>query len=515
MATDQNTGAVNDVVLLNSFLIKGKRCRVYLHRGVLVWETERRPYKRNSLLLSDVLAVHPVHLNVTDSARPCCGEHEGKEGLSSAMHQAFTIHYCDVRTKNRLRHRMVTLKHSDHRQVSSWIKTLKSYLKSQAARPKKLIIFVNPFGGKKQGLQIFKKQMEPLLQIAEVTCTMVLTEAPNHAFNMLVSIPNLAGTYDGVACIGGDGTFSEVVNGLVTRACMDSGLEQGDVAEEVPKPKISIGLVPGGSTDTVAFCMHGTNDVQTAILHIILGDKRGMDLCGLRTNEKHLRFVASVISYGYLGDVMKDSENYRWMGPKRYEYSGFKKFFANRGYEGELKMKLKLSPNRQSDPSMGSKCQINCPECSLLNENIDGPETNGDLWKTVKGKFFMVSGANLSCMCPRSPNGIAPFCHSGNGCADIVLVKHTNFFNNLRLLLRLTSSRKILYDLPFVEVHRAQEFRFTAAKEKKPSCWNCDGELVFSPDLQVKVHRQLVSLFTKGAESSRRSTNAPASNCWC
>ncbi|CAB3365683.1 Hypothetical predicted protein [Cloeon dipterum] len=313
------------------------------------------------------------------------------------MHQAFTIHYCDVSTKNRLRHRMVTLKHSDHRQVSSWIKTLKSYLKSQAARPKKLIVFVNPFGGKKQGLQIFKKQMEPLLQIAEVTCTMVLTEAPNHAFNMLVSIPNLAGTYDGVACIGGDGTFSE-----------------GDVAAEVPKPKLSIGLVPGGSTDTVAFCMHGTNDVQTAILHIILGDKRGMDLCGLRTNEKHLRFVASVISYGYLGDVMKDSENYRWMGPKRYEYSGFKKFFANRGYEGELKMKLKLSPNRQSDPSKGSKCQINCPECSLLNDNIDGAETNGDLWKTVKGKFFMVSGANLSCLCPRSPNGIAPFCHSGN-----------------------------------------------------------------------------------------------------
>jgi len=33
-------------VLLNTFVVKKKRCRVYLHRGTLVWETERPPYSK-------------------------------------------------------------------------------------------------------------------------------------------------------------------------------------------------------------------------------------------------------------------------------------------------------------------------------------------------------------------------------------------------------------------------------------------------------------------------------------
>jgi len=35
-------------------------------------------------------------------------------------------------------------------------------------------------------------------------------------------------------------------------------------------------------------------------------------------------------AYGFFGDVMQDSEKLRWMGPKRYDLSGFKKFMSNR-----------------------------------------------------------------------------------------------------------------------------------------------------------------------------------------
>lgn len=37
-------------VLLNTFVVKKKRCRVYLHRGTLIWETERPPYSKRDLL---------------------------------------------------------------------------------------------------------------------------------------------------------------------------------------------------------------------------------------------------------------------------------------------------------------------------------------------------------------------------------------------------------------------------------------------------------------------------------
>jgi hypothetical protein len=52
------------------------------------------------------------------------------------------------------------------------------------------------------------------------------------------------------------------------------------------------------------------------------GDSTGLDLCSVHSNGTLLRYYSSVISYGYLGDVVRDSEKFRWMGPKRYEYSG-------------------------------------------------------------------------------------------------------------------------------------------------------------------------------------------------
>jgi ceramide kinase len=54
----------------------------------------------------------------------------------------------------------------------------------------------------------------------------------------------------------------------------------------------------------------------------------------------------------------------------------------------------------------------------------------------------MVNGANVSCACSRSPNGISPYCHLGDGCVDVLIIKHTHMLNNLRLLLRLSSKVK-------------------------------------------------------------------------
>ncbi|KAK1124728.1 hypothetical protein K0M31_006090 [Melipona bicolor] len=39
--TDQSSRTV----LLNTFVVKKKRCRVYFHRGTLIWETEKPPYR--------------------------------------------------------------------------------------------------------------------------------------------------------------------------------------------------------------------------------------------------------------------------------------------------------------------------------------------------------------------------------------------------------------------------------------------------------------------------------------
>jgi ceramide kinase len=128
---------------------------------------------------------------------------------------------------------------------------------------------VNPYGGKKKGLKIYEKQVKPLFLVAGIEVNVIITQRQNHARDILLncSLDNI----DGVACVGGDGTFSEIFNGLALRAARDSGVDYNDPDAELPPPLLRVGVIPGGSTDTMAYCFHGTTDIQTAVLYIILG----------------------------------------------------------------------------------------------------------------------------------------------------------------------------------------------------------------------------------------------------
>lgn len=95
--------------------------------------------------------------------------------------------------------------------------------------------------------------------------------------------------------------------------------------DELPKIlDTPLGIIPAGSTDTVAYCLNGTCDVCTIVLNIVLGQINGLDLASVSNENGLVKFYASVMSYGFLGDVAVESEKYRWMGPARYDYSGRK-----------------------------------------------------------------------------------------------------------------------------------------------------------------------------------------------
>lgn len=295
---------------------------------------------------------------------------------------------------------------------------------------------------------------------------------------------------------------------------------------------IPIGIIGSGSTDCVAYSLYGTSEPTTAVLNIILGSKYGLDLSSVRRNEDNTlaKMYCSALSYGYLGDVIRKSEKYRkWLGPKRYEFTGFKEFFKNNGYYVEITY---LVDEHAVDNRQG--CGTNCSRCLKLADNNDGKNSiigDGDstvpardtVWKTITGKFFMISAANIKCACRKSPNGISPSCHFSDGYIDIICVKHTNFFNNLKLLLALTKSDKDVSDLSFVEKIRTRKFRFRALdarelsmngdyinssstqtiqrtnydKKDGLSSFNCDGEILLDSYVTVSGHRQILKVFKK------------------
>ena len=212
----------------------------------------------------------------------------------------------------------LTLKHENPEIIIKWRDRFQLILDNQKLkRPKRLLIFVNPYGGKGQAMKINETTIQPLLTKCHVESQVLMTERPNHAKDILQTCD--LDTIDGIICIGGDGMFNEIFNGLLIRANLDEGIdlekESVDVSQLV-RPKIRVGVIPGGSTDAVAMSLHGTSDILTAALHIIIGDELKVDVSSLCSGGKLHKF-SSMISYGYFGDLMRRSEKCRWMGPKR------------------------------------------------------------------------------------------------------------------------------------------------------------------------------------------------------
>ena len=81
----------------------------------------------------------------------------------------------------------------------------------------------------------------------------------------------------------------------------------------------------------------GTNQYYLEL--IFSGDSLAIDVNAVSVNNRFDRYSATTCGYGYLGDLLKDSENKRWMGPKRYDFSGE----HNNSYSNHIKQDIFLA----------------------------------------------------------------------------------------------------------------------------------------------------------------------------
>ncbi|KAK2851358.1 hypothetical protein Q5P01_007634 [Channa striata] len=360
-----------------------------------------------------------------------------------------------------------------------WTKHLRTALKTHSPlRPHKLLVFINPFGGKRKGRKIYHSVVAPLFELAGISSHVIVTERANQARDHLLK-KDLAG-FDGVVCVGGDGMFSEILHGLIGRTQQEAGLCENDPTVTLEPCSLHIGIIPAGSTDCVCYATVGVIDPLTSALHIVIGDSQPLDVCSVHHASALVHYSVSMLGYGFYGDVLAESEKHRWMGPLRYDFSGTMVYLSNRSYAGIVQY-LPADP-LLSSPRDKTRCLSGCSVCSRSTEKLFhhfsdsgslysshfsqySSDLEGD-WVSVEGKFRCVSLTCMSSSCPRSPLGLSPSAHLADGTGDLILVWDTNPLGFLKFLYRHTSTQD-QFDLPFVEVHRVKAVRFCLPSDKE------------------------------------------------
>ncbi|PIA61720.1 hypothetical protein AQUCO_00200007v1 [Aquilegia coerulea] len=531
--------------------------------------------------ISDVYAVELINWGmIHDSDRPNGGGY--LLGLDSEMFR-FTVHGYQRSKTNHCQCILVayTFGHKDLQTCQVWVDRVTSFINMDDRRPKNILVFIHPLSGKGNGCRTWES-VAPIFSRAKVKTKVTVTQRAGQAFDVMASIEDIElKSYDGVVSVGGDGFFNEILNGLLRSRhnaalppapeeivhfvantgtneiepeisnqdqdpllqCSGSrlssfrnGIEARSTGQNAtlsfPNEHLRLGIIPAGSTDAIVICTTGTRDPITSALQIVLGKRVCLDIAQVvrwktttfSNDAPFVRYAASFAGYGFYGDVIKESENLRWMGPKRYDYAGTKVFLKHRSYEAEVSY-VEVSeeledPTSKNILDSGTRsfvsaekperviCRVNCRICSesakttqILTNGSSLTQYNNvrtSRWLQSKGRYLSIGAAIISNRNGRAPDGLVADAHLSDGFLHLILIKDCPRAFYLWHLTQLAKKGGNPLNFKFVEHHKTPAFTFTSCGDQ--SVWNLDGEVLQAHQLSAQVFRGLVSLFASGPE---------------
>ena len=186
----------------------------------------------------------------------------------------------------------------------------------------KFMLIVNPFSGKKQGLKILEK-IQPLFMSSGIEIDKIITCYSGHAENIAREFDITK--YNGLLIVGGDGTFHEVINGLLNR---------------IDQEKIPIGIIPAGSGNSFMQDLDLVDPVK-AVQLIISNETRLIDVMRLQMGNE-IRYGINLIGWGMVTDVGLTAENIRWIGPIRYTLAALFQILFKKSRKAILQIQNKV-----------------------------------------------------------------------------------------------------------------------------------------------------------------------------
>ncbi|KAM9037406.1 LOW QUALITY PROTEIN: sphingosine kinase 2 [Sarcophilus harrisii] len=212
-------------------------------------------------------------------------------------------------------------------------------------RPPRLLLLVNPFGGRGLAWQWCKNHVLPMISEAGLSFNLIQTERQNHARELVQGLR--LNEWDGIVTVSGDGLLYEVVNGL---------LDRPDWEEAV---KIPVGVLPCGSGNALAGAINQHGGFEPAIgLDLLLncsllmcrGGGSPLDLLSVTLASGARCFSLLSVAWGFVSDVDIQSERFRVLGPARFTLGTVLRLASLHVYPGRLSY-LPASPPASNGPA--------------------------------------------------------------------------------------------------------------------------------------------------------------------
>ncbi|KAL1560170.1 sphingosine kinase [Salvia divinorum] len=343
---------------------------------------------------------------------------------------------CCCSSKSALIRKTLTLELLSNDSLRIWTEKLQDYLDS-LGRPKRLFIFVNPYGGKKSASKIFQNDVKPLLDDASVEYTVQETKHQLHAKEVVQTLD--LEKFDGIVCVSGDGILVEVLNGLLIREDWEKAI------------RIPLGAVPAGTGNGMAKSLlelHGEPCVASnATLFIIRGHKCSLDIATISQGETRF-FSMLMLAWGLVADIDIESEKYRWMGSARLDFYGLQRIFGLRRYNGSIIFvpasgyesygePLDLEKNIIIDDESAMKSAdglVRDPAYGYQGPKVDIKSLN---WRMIDGPFVSIWLHNVPW--GAEDTKAAPDAEFSDGCLDLIMIKETPKLPLLKLMTELNS----------------------------------------------------------------------------
>ncbi|GFO10773.1 ceramide kinase [Plakobranchus ocellatus] len=135
----------------------------------------------------------------------------------------------------------------------------------------------------------------------------------------------IAGAANAVAIalvlVGGDGLYSEALEGITRQQQRSAGVDIDDIDAELIPVNIPVGIIPTGTGNAVSRWANGITDVKTAVLNVIRGQQQRAQMSKVHSDGAFLRMSGVNVVYGMMSDMIKRSDELRWMKTKRYPYA--------------------------------------------------------------------------------------------------------------------------------------------------------------------------------------------------